>query len=246
MKTFEDFGIAVSDTAPLNDTTQGVDLAVATYNNLGLINDEGKAREAFEVAFGDLEAARENNPIIEPIDLVIVPKLGELTLGSLIDRYDSLTKQKNNPATWIYNELWDQYSGDELSQGQTRPMEAQAVLLGGTDNAYSKVGLYSTNQTLKDQRKSLKQAQKGHVGQDTILKSVSPASYIIRNAMQLERGKPLQDTQTFTRFVELDSKTAGGDSFVPVACSDGGLLDLYGSNGRADSYFGVRLAVGLK
>ncbi len=247
MKTFEDFGVALGDAPQQYDTGDSVELAVATYNNLGLLSDEGKAREAFSEAVADLVyTALPESVTSQPYDIVMVPKLGELSLGDLVGRYDELTSQKGNPQTYVWGNLWDKYSAKELSQGQTVDIEARAVLLGGENN-YDEPGLYFTNQNLKAQRKSLKEAQSNHDSDQTALNSLSVAGYMVRNAMQLERGEQLMDRPTYTRFVELDSKRVDDFSCVPRAYSgDRGRVRLYGSGGHADSDDGVRLSVGLK
>lgn len=244
MKTFEDFGLNITSTPELPPAEDFAELALKTYANLGLVSDGDKAREAFSEKVDAISAALPEDTAKRPFDIVIVPKLGELSLNSLIERYDELTSAKGNYQTYIWSELWDQYSADELNQGQATPIEPRAVLLAG---GHDEPGLYFTNQNLKKQRKSLEDTKEVFADELVALQSMSPAEYIIRNAMLLERGEPLQDTQTFTRFIELDEKTVDGRSYVPNANSNGyGRLLLYGSGAYAFSYAGVRLSVGLK
>jgi hypothetical protein len=246
MKTFEDFGVAVGGASAQPDTGDAVELAVTTYKNLGLLADEDKARAAFGEAVESLATALPEAIAEGPYDIVMVPKLGELSLSNLVDRYDQLTGQKDNPDTYVWEDLWNKYSTDELNQGQKAAIEPRAVLLGG-ENDYGEAGLYFTDQDLKRQRKSLKEAQKDHDSDTTTLDSLSIAGYMVRNAMQLERGQQLMDRPTFTRFIELDKKRVDGVSGVPVANSDGsGRVNLGGSDGGARSSGGVRLSVGPK
>ncbi|HVV26181.1 MAG TPA: hypothetical protein VHC21_04090 [Candidatus Saccharimonadales bacterium] len=246
MKTFEDFGMAVGDAPQSPATGDAVELAVTTYNDLGLLTDEGKAREAFGEAVETFAATLPESVTSQPYDIVMVPKLGELSLGDLIGRYDQLTGQKGNPSTYVWSGLWDKYSDTEFNQGQTVDIEPRAVLLGG-ENDYDEAGLYFTNQNLKAQRKSLKEAQKNHDSNETTLGSLSVAGYMVRNAMQLERGEQLMDRPTFTRFIELDKKRADDFSYVPSADSfDGGQVHLRRSYEVARSHGGVRLSVGPK
>lgn len=243
-KTFEDFGVALGTAPQPYDTGDSVELAVATYQNLGLIADEGKAREAFGQEIASLQAALPESVTTQPHDIVMVTRLGELSFANLIDRYNQLTTSKGNPPTEPWEPLWGKYTDEELNQGQTAAMEARAVLLGG-ENEYNEPGLYYTRQTLKEQRKSLKEAQSEHDGKATTLNSVSPASYMVRNAMQLERGEQLMDRPTFTRFIELDSKRVGVISYVPLADSvSDGRVCLLESHELAYPRGGVRLSVG--
>lgn len=246
MKTFEDFGVALGDTPPQYGTGDAAELAVATYNSLGLLSDAGKARSAFSTAITSLKEALPQSVTSQPYDIVMVPKLGELSLDELVGRYDELTTQKGNPRTAVWGRLWDKYSADDFNQGQTVAIEARAVLLGG-ENDYDEPGLYFTKQNLKTQRESFKEAQKSHEGNDTVLGSLSVAGYMVRNAMQLERGEKLMDRPTYTRFIELDSKRVDGISCVPGAGSRGdGRVDLDESFERANPDGGVRLSVGQK
>lgn len=245
MKTFEDFGVAVGDAPRPTNTGDAVELAVTTYNSLGLLSDESKAREAFGEVIESFVATLSEAVTAESYDIVMVPKLGELSLGDLIDRYDQLTGQKGNPETYVWK-LWDRYSSEELNQGQTAAIEPRAVLLSGK-NDYAEAGLYFTDQRLKQQRKSLKEAQKNHNADATTLNSLPIAGYMVRNAMQLERGEQLMDRPTYTRFIELDSKRVGGFSHVPDARSGGdGRVRLRESYEDAIPYVGVRLSVGPK
>ena len=246
MKTFEDFGVSLGDIPQPTNTGDAVELAVTTYNDLGLLADEGKARETFGETIGAFAATLPESVTSQPYDIVMTPKLGELSLGDLLGRYDQLTGQKDNPKTYVWTELWEEYSSDELNQGQTVAIEPQAVLLGGENN-YDEAGLYFTSQDLKQQRKSLKEAQKGHDSSQTSLGSLPVAGYMIRSAMLLERGEQLMDRPTYTRFIELDKKRVDGFSCVPVAGSGGGgRVSLFWSYGLAYSYGGVRLSVGPK
>lgn len=246
MTTFEQAGLAIEQApAKTINLDNAIELSVATYNILNLITDEGKAREAFGEEIQSLTDALPESVTSKPYDIVIVPKLGALSLSSLIDRYDSLTTQKGNPETHIWSGLWNQYSSDELNQGQTTDLQAQAVLLQ-VHNDYNEPGLYITGQDLKSQRITLTNEQALHAEENpkTQLHSLSPAGYLIRNAMQLERGEPLPDQETFTRFIELENKSVDGGSYVPGACFSGGRVRLGGSGGRASSRDGVRLSVG--
>lgn len=246
MKSFTDCGIVFGEVPATYNTDDAVELAVATYQDLGFIADASKAQETFGQEIADLTAKLPESLADQPYDMVIVPRLGLLTMGDLVERYDELTSQKGNPRTNIWEPLWDKYSDKELNQGQTEAIEAKAVLLGG-ENDYDEPGLYFTGQTLKEQRKSLKEAQKTHEGDASELDSLSVAGYMIRNAMQLERGEQLMDRPTYTRFIGLDSKRVDGGSYVPDAGSGGdGRVYLSRSRGLADPRDGVRLAVGLK
>lgn len=239
MKTFKNFGVALNEAPQPYDTGDSVELAVATYNNLGLVADEGNARESFGKAVNALQSMLPESVTAQPHDIVMVPKLGELSLSDLIGRYNEFSPHSQ---TYAWDNLLDRYTAEELNQGQTRPIQAQAVLLGG-ENKYDEPGLYFTNQRLKKQRQSLKQAQQEHDGKDTELSAVSLASYIVRNAMQLERDEQPQDKSTETRFIGLDSKRVGVFSFVPAANSDVNGLILNESCAVKCDDEGVRLSV---
>jgi hypothetical protein len=245
MKTFEDFGVSLGGASQPQANGDALEEAVTAYTNLGLLTDEGRAREAFGQIIEARTASFSEAVTSQPRDLVLAPKLGELSFDGLKARYDQLTGQHGNPATYVWDSLWSQYSDEELNQGQIAPIEAYGVLLGG-ENDYDEAGLYFTDQNLKQQRKSVEKAKKDYNSDDTQLRSMSIATYMVRNAMLLERGEQLMDQPTYIRFIGLDKKRGGG-SCVPGADSSGdGRVVLRGSDDGAGSRGGVRLSVGPK
>lgn len=257
--SFESAGLSAEDRIYTRiNADDPVDLAVATYSDLGFVADKGQARETFGVMFDELSEALYADKAGRGADLVIVPKFespanGGLQLAELLYRYDELSRDKGNLASGKgLGRSWSMYSAEELNQGQANDLEAQAVLLDG-ESDYGEKGLYYTSKTIKEQRQLLgeqKAVYKKNTTGETQLNSVNIASYIIRNAMQIERGEPLQDIRTLTRFPELDTKYLGRSRTLPVILSADCLapskMRIGTQNAETNSdHYGVRLSIGL-
>jgi hypothetical protein len=248
--SFADYGLNIASEA-ITVATQPVDpLAaaeeqLAVYKALELVADEGKAREMFGQALAGLSENLPESVTTKPHDLIMVPKLGSLSLSGLVEKFNGLsTKEHPFDETYICKALWDQYSCDELNQGQTADLSPQAILLEA-NNDFDEPGLYFTGQNLTTQRNNLKAAQETYAKESstTRLHSQGVASYIIRQGTKQVRGEQPVDFSTFTRFVELDNKTADGDSCVLNSLWGDSRLCLGGSIGSANSNGGARLSV---
>lgn len=235
MTDFEGSGFAPDNAAQREGTQQAsinsaVEIALATYRSLGVVRDEGKARDGLERAVTPLVVSLPESVTAQPYDIVVAPRLGlgdsEMNPGGLIGLYDELTGRKGNLPTAVAPQ-WNSYTPEELNQGQVEPFVAYAVL-PGDGRCPDEPGMYFAGQTLEDgqtleqQRENFKEVQKEH-GSDRIkVDSLTVAGYVIRDAMQLERGETLMDgTGTRTRFISLDDSRViiDGERFVPAATS---------------------------
>ncbi len=250
MSTLEHFGLQLNEypghydvgTLDHNDPSE---LAVAVYSNLGLVTDIPKARKAFSKEISSLQLALPESVTTRPHDLLVVPRLGQLSMVGLINRYNALPLAKDILNIKPYWPLWDQYSTQELSQGQSKPIEARAIILDA-ENDYSEPGLYFCGQTVRQQVRSLSTAEERIAGSEAFLSTVSISGYVIYNAMQLVRGAPLLDRATFSRFVELEGRpirdVSGDELLYPLAFSfDFGRITLAASYYGSGSNVGVRL-----
>jgi len=227
------------------DVAERTALAVATLASLGLVSDMGAATEAIKQQMRKLQTSTTESPAsaVEPfIAIELTDKFG---ITSLAKAFDAKKQGQHTRGTYVEDELWDQYTPAELNsrrvgqkattvaQGSEVLGEARAMVLGNEENTYSEAGLHHTGQNLKNQIKAVKD-----------LGLINPADYIILQAQRREAGETPLDTKTFTRFVQLEKKSAGGDSYVPNAYWRGVRLGLFGSLELARSSVGVRLSVG--
>lgn len=227
------------------DVAERTALAVATFDSLGFVRDKGAATEAIEQKMQKLQISITESPATAVEPFIAIELTDKFSVTALKEAFDAKIQGENNCDTYVYQKLWDQYSPAELNsrrvgqkattvaQGIKVLGEARAMVLGNEGNTYSEAGLYHTDQNLKNQIEAVKD-----------LGLINPVDYIILQAQRREAGETPLDTNTFTRFVQLDKKSAGGFSGVPDARWGGDRLRLDGSGALAVSDVGVRLSVG--
>jgi hypothetical protein len=225
--------------ANIFNVAERTDLAVATLGSLGLVSEKSSAAEHIGQLMQSLhdQLSASGTDKVEPyVSLELSEQFG---LGALVTAFDAKAKY----ATYVYDTLWSKYGpaalnsrrvGDKSVAGTSSHVSgsARAMLLDGS-NDYNEPGLHHVGMTYAEQRRAVKG--------DELL---TPADYIILQAQRREAGMNQLDKRTFTRFVQLDKKSADGRSWVPCADWDFDRLVLRGSNGRARSSGGGRLSVG--
>lgn len=249
-------GVPLEQPVPaLFNISERADLAVATYGSLGLVADKAEALDGFTASFQALHDSLageygSDEPALEPfIGIELNDNFGFMALKSAFDKRQAIE-------TYIDHPIWDQVSLDELNRrsldGAAKTAratsgingQALAMVLGGdrTDSP----GLYFISKNLKDQIKAVRTDRinfsKNHSATERLL--INPADTIVLNAQRREAGQDLLDGQTFGRYVQIDKKSALGDSWVPRSGSHGGRLRFRGSDDVARSGGGVRLSVG--
>lgn len=230
--------------ASLFNLSERTDLAVASFDSLGLVADKGAATEAIGQHMQTLhDSLVTNRPEVGVEPFMAIELSEQFGMDALVKAFDA----KQTYPTHVFSELWGQYTPAELNSRQANSDEvavsdntglsgqARAMLLGST-NDHNEAGLYFTGQNRDGQVKSVAEQE-----------LVNPPDYIVLNAQRREADEPLIDNRTtLTCFVQLTMKTSDGDSWTPRADSDGSRLCLYRSYGRAYSGGGVRLSVGPK
>lgn len=232
--------VAHPETTPF-DVAERTDLAVAAFDSLGLVKiDRSAVTEHVSEHMQRLHDSLRVSHSVESVEPFMSIELSEkFGLRVLVRAFDLQQTEE----TYIYGELWDQYSVAELNSrqigklgvaGSTEGLSstARGMVLGG-DQLYSEAGLHFTDKSLKEQKEAVGNRQ-----------VINPADCVMLNAQRREEGIPLLDSMTFTRFPQLEMKRAGGDSWVPGAYSYDGQLYLDRSDDRALSGGGVRLSVG--
>jgi hypothetical protein len=240
-------GIAFrSDVADVQATTlpfnvrERAELAVATFSDLGLLADKAQATDHFGQQMRVLaETVRDVESDVEPF--ISVDLNEAFTLSALLAAFDSRQAERSN----VYDPLWSQYTSSELNVrtvdskpipvGDTAISGSARAMVLGASNDYQEIGLHFTGKIAKDQRSAVKGSE-----------LITPADYIILMAQRRQAGGPSLDTQTFTRFVQLEAKRADGCLWTPYASLIYGQLGLGGSDDYAYSLGGVRLSVGPK
>lgn len=243
----------------LFNVTERSELAVATYQALGLVADSGKASEAIAEQMQSLhdglvaDQTTEDVETFKPVDFT-----GAFTLRALLGAYNRMQRQDGTTPleTYVWGDLWDQYKTTELNRrlldDQAQPVaaiQARGMLLGGDKPGVP--GLYFVSQNLKDQIKRAEafmgDYDKTH--QTTAAAVMNTADLVVVNAQRQVEGRPLLDNETeytFSRVPQLGTKSVDRGSIVGFVHSDGGRLRLRGSYGHADGSDGVRLSVGPK
>lgn len=146
----------------------------------------------------------------------------------LLERFDKGQTTKS----YVYEELWKLY---DLKQADWRV----DFVLQDAQNDYDEPGLYGTNQTYEQQKKSLAKMKKDCAGLD----SISPQTYILLQAI----ARPdYLDVSTWTRFIQYPKKAVEHDSFVGGVDSDDGQLYFYRGSGDAYPGGGLGVSVGQK
>lgn len=155
-------------------------------------------------------------------ELCITPAINEtFRFKDLIKAFD-----KNQAhATYIWDDLWDQY---DLSQ----PMRVSFVFMDA-QNDYNEPHLYFTNMSLEPQRQALKDGESDALG---------PIEYLM---LQAVHRPDYLDKKTWTRCVGLTNTMVGGHSFVGRVGSSRGQLYFVRSNGDVYPSAGVGRSMGL-
>lgn len=244
MSNFEDYGLSpeFSTAQQIIDVKQVTELAVATYSLLGLVRDRSKCHEAFAKGIARFTEILPQTTV--PMDIVIAPEVGALSFYGLLDRYEEALKGAKGAKTYLARDLWDQYSDSDLNQGQSLPIEPCAFLLGAGDNA-NEPGLKLTNMDVAKQRLLMHDGYNVAKYSSIEVIGVSPAAYIVRQTMQLVRGGVLMDTETCTRFTELEPRLVGCKPYIPMARTDGrnGAMHLESASLDSTMTEGVRAAI---
>lgn len=219
--------------------TERTDLAVAAFGSLGQI-DKAQLTEEVGMHMQQLHEGLHGQYDKNDVEPFMSINLSDsFPLAALVVAFDRQQQAK----TYVYEPFWSQYSPAELnsrsldSASARQDITASArAMLTATDYE-GESGLRFPSKKGKDQ---------SNLAQDHEL--VNPADYIILNAQRREAGEPLLDTRTFTRFVQLAMKPAGGadgSTWIPDAGSGRGQLSLRGGScDHAIPHAGVRLSVG--
>lgn len=228
------------------DPRDRADVIARAYDELGLWSPEQReaAPDLIRASLGELAATGHE---LQMETYVAVPLTEAFDLTNFVASYDKLPAKAGyyKGETSIYRPLWSQYKTSEL--GLPAASGARGMVTGNEPNDYDEPGLYFTGQAADKQRKNAAKRVTELTNAGELDASVlDPAGWLALNAIRRYEGKPLLDRQTFTRFVQMEQKTADGGSWLPDAYSRGGQLRLSGSVGRAVSDDGVRFSVGPK
>ncbi len=215
-------------------------LITKVYSDFGIFTPE-TAEQAPELITPKIEQLTSENPdqALEPFVAVnLTQQYGRATLVSAFDQ-----KQAEDDQTWVYDDLWGKCDLANLNRrtiGGEEPKlgDVRAQLLTPPENTHNEPGLQAVGEwamTLKEQAEFAKGK--------TLL---NVTDYILMQAMRREEGVPLMDLPTFTRFIQMDTKTVDGGSCVGGASVYGSRLFLDRSNGLASDGSGIRLSVGPK
>ncbi len=212
-------------------------LITKVYTDFNIFSPD-TAEQAPELITPQIEQLVSENPdqALEPFVAVNLTK--NYWLSTLIFAFDQAQSKDNK--TRVSDELWDQYDLANINRRTTggeepAPGDVRAQILTEPENDYQEAGLQATKKYLKEQIKFAKGK--------TLL---NLTDYVLLQALRREEGAPLMDAPTFTRFVQLDKKSVGGDSFVGDADADGSRLEVGGSGELAYGRYGVRFSVGLE
>lgn len=204
---FADYGLSANQTK-LPPVEAAAEEAIVAYKNLGMLTDAGRAREAFAEKFAELDSALLYDHKDEAaMDLVMVPKIGEISLRQLISRYRSLFKSQVGSSNFSRVNITSplECDAEQLAQGQVDSVEAQAILL---DSQYVEDdGLYAIAQSIEAQHRKLIDSRKQAERRGDSIKPIglSIAGYIMRNTMLLERGESIMDKYSITTFPDLEA-----------------------------------------
>jgi hypothetical protein len=202
-----DYGLSVHQTK-LPPIEEAAEEAIAAYRNLDMLTDAGRARETFAHKLVELNSALHYDHKDEAaMDLVMVPKIGEISLRQLISHYRSLFKSQVRSSDFSRVKITSTLERDaeQFAQDQVEAVEAQAILLGSP--CVRDGGLYGTDQSVEAQRSRLidSREQAERRGDSTRPIGLSIAGYIMRNTMLLERGKSIMDQYSITTFPDLET-----------------------------------------
>lgn len=218
------------------DPTDRANLITKVYADFGIFSPE-TAEQAPELLVSQIEQLIQSNPGTELEPFVVVNLSRQFGRLALISAFDQ--KQDSSDETYVWDDIWDQYDLANINRrtvdGGQEPQlgDVRAQILTKSENSYQESGLQATDKNL-DAQKEFARAK--------ILLNLT--DYVLIQALRREEDYQLMDTNTFTRFVQMDKKKVDGDSIVGIAYVVGSRLRLSGSNGRADDYGGVRLSVG--
>ncbi len=260
---------------PVFDVEERTNLAVATFDSLGLVGDKGALRD--DIA-GRMETLRDTLGMenfaqghVEPFMAIDLSE--KFPLSALVAAFDKIQPKY----TYVYSQLWSQYSNRELNNRtvdelryrslaselikrsatatNTMPVpqkarvwaNARAILLG-VDTTLRERGHYFNSLDLGNQIRAVGLAAENHSKTHTTdLCLLSPADYILVNAQRREAGEPSLDSNlAVSRFVQLRAKSVDGHSWVPSTVWFGHQLSLNRSNQFSYAEAGVRLSVGLE
>lgn len=217
------------------DPTDRANLITKVYTGFGIFTPE-TAEQAPELLVSQIEQLIQSNPGTELEPFVVVNLSRQFGRPALISAFDQ--KQDSSARTYVRNDLWDQYDLANINRrtvdgGQESQLgDVRAQILTKSENSYQESGLQATNKNL-DVQKEFARAK--------ILLNLT--DYVLIQALRREEDYQLMDTNTFTRFVQMDKKNMG-DSCVGGASVIGGQLELVRSYVRANDSDGVRLSVG--
>ena len=226
---------AVGYEAARTDTPE---LITAVYRKLGVFTPEAaeKAPELLKPAIANL---RETHASLSLEPFVAIELTERFGLRALVAHFDKAYNGHNK--TFVWPGLWSQYDLVSLNRrtidGQSEPtsdsLRGHVLTIG--QNQYNEPGLVDTNKNMDAQRDFAKN--------QTLL---NVTDWLLLEAMRRENGQESFDTQTVTRFPQMEQKTVGGVSFVGFAGSGGRRAVLYGSSDWMDPNVGVRFSVGQK
>ena len=232
-------------------------LIIEVYSKLGLFipAQAEQAPELLTPAVAELTEVTTTQKIdIEPF--LAIDLNSNFALQALISAYDNHSDINGNrpPTTYVDDQQWSAYDLANINcrtlsnSNQPEPITpAIRGMLVAVDNEYDEPGLTHTYLPIHKQRQAIAKQQAEHHkhNSETHLHPLNITDYIVLNALRRELGSPLLDTQTYTRFPQLDKKLVGGDSYVGGAVSHDGRLWLSDSYGHACPVGGARLSVGL-
>lgn len=235
-------GSTVEPEQPAFHAGNSVDLAVATFNSLGLIRDKAETHDHFSRLFDNLEKTLklETGTAIEPF--ISIDLNERFTLQSLISAFDI----KQRGTTFMKRRsIWHDYSEEELnSRHMGLPGKTNFGGLSGTARVHllatehkDEPGLVFVDKSIREQAA----AAKGH-------QLLNIADYIILQAQRRESGcRPIDDSwRTFTHFPQLDGKQTNfwGDIAHPGTYYVGYNMHFYDAIGVSGKNVGVRLTAG--
>jgi hypothetical protein len=255
----------------LFDISYKTDLAVETFQDLGMITDEGRAREVIgegmtayhDVLVGDGYTPDSDLEVFQSIDLPAELQTG-VALQTLLAAFSRLEGERE---VYRYSKLWDLYTARELNQRDFWGREEDLLMADGNTimsqpmamqrrtDCTGETGLQFVNMTAYEQRKRVKGVQKKYATASTGIVMLNPADYVILNAQRRVEGckpideqtdtdgQPLDELQTLTRFIQAGDKLDGKQSLVLCAGMHRDGLRFLGTRGDTIGAEGVRLLV---
>ena len=229
------FRNAPQDRIDSQDPANEARLLTTVYTELGFF-DPALAEQAPEILKPQIADLRAAHPGTELQPLVAVRLVSAFGLRALLANFD----KRQAEDTYAWPGLWPRYENNlamlnrRSLGGNNDPADLAVVGMPlAADKTYGEAGLTLTDRTLEQQRRAIGTGMLASVVDWTVLA-----------ALRRERGESPIDSETFTRFPQMQEYAVGGVDCVGDAYSDLSRALLCGSSGGRYGDVGVRRLVG--